>query len=173
MRIEVSKLSENALELLVRESLPGYLYAPRPPPSSRCTLSHHTTMSTGASKSVGQRLWQALGIEGTRGTGGYSHSLRCFSQNAMASAACTFAMPMRAPSSCAGAMSMSSSPSPSDTGSTYVASSESTGSGVGAPELRRSGVRWECGRATDRKPVSGLVMSTSTGGKVSSASRAL
>ena len=45
----------------------------------------------------------------------------------------------------------------------YVARSESAGSGVGAPELRRSlGVRCECGRATDLKPVSGLVMSTST-----------
>lgn len=36
---------------------------------------------------------------------------------------------------------------------------------MGALELRREGVRCECGRATDLKPVSGLVMSTSTEGE--------
>src|SRR6266852_6005532 len=37
-------------------------------PPHPVALSHHTTMSTRASKSVGQRLWQALSTEGTRGT---------------------------------------------------------------------------------------------------------
>jgi len=88
----------------VNKSLPGHLYAHQQPPSSHCTLSHHMTMSTGVSKSVDQWLWQVLSTEGTRGTGGYSHSLRCFSQNAMVSAACAFAMPMHVSSSCVGAL---------------------------------------------------------------------
>jgi hypothetical protein len=120
------------------------------------------------------------GISGMRsmlrareGPGGCSRSLKWLSRNAMASAACAFAMPMRAPSSRAGAMSTSLSPSPSNTGSTYVAPSESAGSEVGAPELRRSrlGVHRLCGRATYLKPISGFVMPASTGGKVSSVSR--
>jgi hypothetical protein len=112
-------------------------------------------------------------LRAREGPGCCARSLSCFSRNAIASAAWPSARPMRAPSSRAGAMSMCSSPSPSDTGSAYVISSASTVSGVGAPELRRrEGERYESGRETDLKPVSGLVMSTSTNGGVSYALRA-